>query len=115
MIRLGREGRAPSAIGMTLRDQYGVPDVDLVVGKSVTQILGEHDLLPPIPEDLMGLMRQSLAIQEHLAEHPKDAHNRRALQLTESKIRRLVKYYLREGVLPSGWRYSRETVKLMVR
>ncbi len=36
----------------------------------------------------------------------KDVHNKRALQLTENKIRRLVKYYHDSGRLAPDWTYS---------
>jgi small subunit ribosomal protein S15 len=37
------------------------------------------------------------------------------LQLMESRIRRLVKYYVREGVLPQGWRYEPKKAALLVK
>ncbi len=32
----------------------------------------------------------------------------------ESKIRRLVKYYKREGIIPETWKYSLDTAALQV-
>jgi small subunit ribosomal protein S15 len=44
----------------------------------------------------------------------KDLHNKRSLEITESKIRRLSNYYIGEGRLPSDWRYKRDELRLMV-
>ncbi|KAB3548078.1 MAG: 30S ribosomal protein S15, partial [ANME-2 cluster archaeon] len=43
-----------------------------------------------------------------------DVHNKRALQLTESKIRRLVKYYRRTGTLPKDWVYRADTAEMLI-
>jgi small subunit ribosomal protein S15 len=40
--------------------------------------------------------------------------NNRNLQLIESKIRRLVKYYKREEVLPQTWEYSLKNAELLL-
>jgi small subunit ribosomal protein S15 len=34
--------------------------------------------------------------------------------LIESKIRRLSKYYLKNNVLPAGWRYDPDKARLLV-
>ena len=99
-------------IGIILRDQYGIPLVKQVTGKKIVQILREHGLEPEIPEDLANLIRRAIRVRRHLEEHPKDYHSKRGLQLIESKIRRLEKYYKREGVLPPDWRYEPEKIKV---
>ena len=38
----------------------------------------------------------------------------RGLQITESKINKLAKYYRREGVLPEDWKFDRKTAKLLI-
>jgi small subunit ribosomal protein S15 len=53
-------------------------------------------------------------MQEHLPKHRKDLHNRRSLELLEAKIRRLAKYYRREGRLPEDWTYSAQTARLLL-
>ena len=106
IVKLAEEGKQPSMIGLILRDSYGIPDVKAALGKKLTQVLKEHDLLPPIPEDLANLLEKRANLIKHLQEHKKDIHNRRRLQLIEAKINRLVKYYKREGVLNENWSYS---------
>ncbi|WP_297495880.1 30S ribosomal protein S15 [Thermococcus sp.] len=115
VIKLRKEGYSAAMIGTILRDQYGIPSVKLITGKKITKILEENGLAPQIPEDLMALIRKAVNLRKHLEQHPKDKHSMRGLQLTESKIRRLVKYYRRTGKLPAKWRYDPEQAKLLVR
>ncbi len=114
IVKLARDGNTGAKIGLILRDQYGVPDVRLATGKRMARILAENDVKPDIPEDLTNLMKTSVKLQSHLAEHRKDLHNKRGLQLIESKIRRLSKYYRTQGVLPANWKYSPATARLLV-
>jgi len=115
VISLSREGYSQAMIGTILRDEYGVPDVKLMTGKSIGKILEENGIAPNIPDDLMALMRKAVKINSHLANHPKDLGNRRGLQLVEAKIRRLVKYYKRVGKLPPDWKYSLKEAELLVK
>jgi small subunit ribosomal protein S15 len=114
VVKLAKEGNTSSKIGMILRDRYGIPDVKAITGKSITQIMKENKLYPEFPEDLMSLFRKAVRLREHLEKHKKDKHSLRGLQLLESKIRRLSKYYIRKGILPKNWKYSPEEVKLLV-
>jgi len=113
VIELGKQSKSTSEIGIILRDQYAVPDVRLATGKSISKILEANGIKREIPEDLRNLIGTALQLRKHLETHKKDLHNRRSLQLTESKIRRLTKYYLSEKKLPEGWKYSPEQAKLM--
>jgi small subunit ribosomal protein S15 len=114
IVQMANEGAAAPMIGLRLRDQYGVPDVVLATGKSVTQILKAKGVKPTLPEDLAALMRRAVELNVHVVENPKDLHNRRGLQLIEAKIRRLVKYYQRMEVLPDGWTYSLATAEIQL-
>ncbi len=113
IIKLAKRGRTASEIGVILRDQYGVPDVELAIDKSVSAVMEEKDLGPEIPEDLLALMERAVNLKEHLEEHPKDKSNRRGLRLVESKIRRLVKYYKKEDKLDEDWRYSIDKAEML--
>ena len=115
ILKLTKEGNSTSMIGIILRDQYGIPDVKLITGQKITKILEKHNQGLEYPEDLMNLIRRAVNIREHLDENPKDLHTRRGLRIIESKIRRLVKYYTREGVLPEGWRYDPRSAALLVK
>ncbi|KAA0003107.1 MAG: 30S ribosomal protein S15 [Thermoplasmata archaeon] len=106
ILKLAEEGKPPAMIGLILRDVYGVPDVKAALGKKLTKVLAEHGLAPEIPEDLANLIDKRNNLIKHLNRHSKDLHNKRRLQLIEAKIKRLVKYYKREGKLPEKWSYT---------
>ena len=97
VVELAEEGHDPSQIGLELRDEgvqgTPVPDVKLATGRKVTEILEAHDAASDLPEDLRNLMARAVRLRDHMDENPGDAQNKRALQNTESKIRRLVDYY----------------------
>jgi small subunit ribosomal protein S15 len=109
VVELAEQGHDPSVIGMKLRDEgvkgTPVPDVKLATGKKVTEILEENDASGDLPEDLRNLMERAVRLREHMEENQQDHQNRRALQNTESKIRRLVSYY-RGGELDEDFTYS---------
>lgn len=112
VIKLAKEGHPPSRIGTILRDQYAIPLVKPITGKSITEILKEADLASTIPEDLENLLRKAARLHAHLEKHRKDLHNKRALQLIESKIHRLASYYKEKGVLPPNWKYTPKTASI---
>ena len=109
VVELAENGHDPSQIGMKLRDEgvqgTPVPDVKLATGKKVTEILEENDARPDLPEDLRNLMERAVRLRRHMEENRGDAQNKRALQNTESKIRRLADYY-RGDELDEGFTYS---------
>ena len=113
ILKLSKEGNAPSKIGLLLRDQYGIPDVRPIMGMKLTQVLEKNEVRPKLPEDLQSLINKSVALMTHLEKHTRDNHNKRGLHLMESKIRRLTKYYIRSGKLPEDWRYDSEKARLL--
>lgn len=106
VVKLAKEGLTASQMGLHLRDKYGIPDVKLIAKKTITKILKEKNLTKKIPEDLAALIRKNIAVKKHLEVNKKDKTALRGLQLTESKIRRLVKYYKKARVLPVEWVYD---------
>lgn len=114
IAKLAKDGKTSSQIGLILRDSYGIPNVKLIIGNTVSAILKEKKLLADIPEDLMALVRKVVFVQKHLDKNHKDMTALRGLQLTQSKIKRMVKYYKRIGTLPLGWKYDAESLKLYV-
>ena len=113
IIELAKKGKSTSEIGMILRDQYAVPDVKIATSKKISEILEKNDIKSDIPEDLRNLISTALQLKKQLDAHKKDLKNKRNLHLTESKIRRLTKYYHGQNRLPDGWKYSLEQAKLM--
>ena len=106
VVKLGKEGHSLSKIGTILRDQYGIPLIKPILGKSISQILKEAGLALSFPEDLQMLLGKVKSLQVHLEKNKKDLSNKRALQIVEAKIHKLSRYYKRIGVLPPDWKYS---------
>jgi small subunit ribosomal protein S15 len=111
VVELAEQGHDPSVIGMKLRDEgvtgTPIPDVKLATGQKITEILEAHDADSDLPEDLRNLMERAIRLREHMEENPQDHQNKRSLQNTESKIRRLVDYY-RGDALDEEFTYSYE-------
>ncbi len=114
VLKLAKEGLQTASIGRVLRDQYGIPSVRAVTGKKIAKILEENNMLPKIPEDLLNLLKRAVNLRDHLTKHKKDYTSKHGLELLESKIRRLIKYYVRKGKLPRDFTYDPERAKLLV-
>lgn len=112
--QLSDEGHTNATIGTILRDMHGVPDVRLVTGERISQTLNRLGKKSGLPEDLMSLMRRALRLIDHISQNSKDIHNRRQLELCESKIRRLSRYYRENNQIDSDWTYKRDQLRLMV-
>lgn len=114
VVKLRKEGLSAAAIGIALRDLYGIPDVKAVTKKRVTEILAEKKLLGEIPEDLLAVVRKSVMLRKHLDANKQDKTARRGLNLTDSKIKRLVDYYKKNSKLPKDWKYDPEKLRLLI-
>jgi len=115
VIELAKAGNTPSMIGLILRDQYGIPLVRVVAGKRIMDIIRENDLQRRVPEDLRNLIASAQKIRKHMEDNHKDFVSKRGLQLIESKIHRLSKYYRKKRVLPSDWKYSPDQAAVLLR
>lgn len=114
VVKLAKEGKSTARIGMILRDEYGIPLVKSVTNKTITQILKENNLASKYPEDLFNLMKKAVNLRVHLSKNKSDYTSKRGLELLESKIRRLGKYYIKRKVLPQDWSYDPEKAKILV-
>jgi len=114
-VELKKEGKKMAEIGLLMRDGEGVASVKLATGLRLKKLLEKEGFKDEYPEDLMNLMKKAILLRKHLLTNKMDHHNKRALQLTESKVRRLGKYYIRQKLLPVGWRYDPAVAELLVR
>tara|TARA_B100000900_G_scaffold414061_1_gene439613 strand:- start:2795 stop:3250 length:456 start_codon:yes stop_codon:yes gene_type:complete len=114
ILKYANEGHSSAKIGTLLRDMHAVPDVRLVTGERISKTLSRNNLASTYPEDMMNLMRKALSLIDHLSSNKKDLHNRRQLELCESRLRRLAKYYVTTGRISSTWTYKRDQLRLMV-
>ena len=115
IVQFTENGLTSAKIGLILRDQYGVPNVRLATGKTVTEIMKEKGVMPDLPEDLSNLMRRAISLNVHVKNHRGDVANLRGLNLIEARIRRLERYYKRMGVLPETWKYSLANAEIMLK
>ncbi len=111
-LKLAKEGVSPSRIGQTMRDDYGVPLLKPLTGKSLMAILAEGKSAPKVPQDLQDLIDRAQRVQRHLQDHKSDRKNVHSLELVEAKIYRLSKYYKEKGILPSDFKYTAVVAQL---
>ena len=111
-LKLAKEGVSPSRIGQTLRDDYGVPLVKPLMGKSLGKVLTEGKAAPKLPQDIQDLIDRAQRVQKHLQAHKSDRKNVHSLELVEAKIYRLSKYYKKKGILPSEFKYRAVVAQL---
>jgi len=111
-LKLAKEGVTPSRIGQTLRDDYGVPLLKPLVGKSLGKVLTEGKAAPKVPQDLQDLIERAHRVQKHLQAHKSDRKNVHSLELVEAKIYRLSKYYKAKGILPGDFKYTAVVAQL---
>lgn len=104
IISHAHKGMAPAAIGNMLRDHYGVGNAVDILGKSILEFCKENDCAPVIPEDLNALVKKSNSIRQHLLAHKRDNDAKYRLNLVNSKIHRLARYYREKAVLPGNWK-----------
>ncbi|MBN1896942.1 MAG: 30S ribosomal protein S15 [Candidatus Aenigmarchaeota archaeon] len=115
IAKLANDGRTSSQIGIILRDQYGIPSVKTVGSRKIYAVMKEKKVTGDIPEDMMSLLKNAVELRAHLSRNSHDRYSKRGLELTESKIRRLAKYYKGKDMLPQKWNYDPEKAKLLVK
>jgi small subunit ribosomal protein S15 len=106
IVGLAKEGITPSEIGLRLRDEYAIPLAKPILGKAIADLLADNDIIRDMPEDLEHLVMKALGLQKHLRTHNSDHRNVRSLELIESKIHRLSKYYKKTGKIKKNWKYA---------
>lgn len=111
--KLAKSDKSSAEIGAILRDSYGIPQAR-ALGIRINKAK-EKTAPSKVPEDLFNIIKQAVDLHRHLQDHRGDAKAIHGLQLVESKVRRLGKYYTKKGKLPQGWKYNIEEAKLLVR
>lgn len=112
IVKLAKQEKTSSQIGLILRDSYGIPSVKAILGKSIVDILKEKKIAKKLPEDLIALIKRHIAVMKHFEDNKKDLTSKRGITLTESRIHRLVLYYKASKVLPQDWSYDKNKAKL---
>ncbi len=105
IVKLAKSGMGSAKIGLVLRDQYGIPSARMFTQKRIAKVLKEKSLYPKeLPEEMFNLVRRAVNLHNHLQKNKHDYTSLRGYEITESKIRRLAKYYKKNGVLPLDWK-----------
>ncbi len=112
--KLAREGKTEAQMGLFLRDQYGVPSVKALTGKTISKVLEEKGLARKYPSDLIDLIRKAVRLRKHLKSNNRDDSNWKKLSDTESKVRRLASFYKGKRI-PANWKYNPEEAALLVK
>ena len=112
IVKYSKAGKTTSEVGMILRDSYGIHSVKALTGKSISAVAQENKLGKTLPEDMTSLIRRMIEIKQHLDKNKQDMTALRGLQLTEAKIRRLVKYYKRSKRLALDWQFDTDRLKM---
>merc|ERR1712080_168995 len=114
IVKLSKKGYRPSAIGVHIRDQYGVSQSKYVTGNKILRVLKAQGLAPDLPEDLYFLIKKAVTMRKHLERNRKDKHGKFRLILVESRIHRLARYYKLNNVLAPTWKYDSSTAAALV-
>lgn len=115
IIKFAKQGQSSASIGITLRDQYGIPSSRMMTKEKVSTIMKKHDAYPEVPEDIFNLIKRAVDLRSHLEKNHKDYISKRGLELTESKIRRIAKYYKSKNLLAKDWKWDPNKAKLMIK
>ena len=115
IVKMAKKGMGSAEIGLVLRDQYGIPSVRDYSKIRIARVMKKHEVVPPMPEDMFNLMKRAVLLRNHLSKNSHDYTSKRGLELTESKIRRLAKYYKERKTLAHDWKYNPEKARLLVK
>ena len=100
--KLFAEGMSPEKIGLKLRDEHGIPKAKLITQKVCKILKGEIKE----PSDLTNLLEKAKQLKKHIEKNKQDQVAIRNLQITESNIIGVSRYYKKEKVLPQSWKYE---------
>ena len=106
IVKHAKKGMTESQIGALLRDQYGIPQVRFLTGQKIHRILKKKGVAPKVPEDLYYLIKKAVAMRKHLERNHNDLDSKFRLNIKESRIHRIARYYRRTGKVPSNFRYN---------
>jgi len=116
IAKLAREGKQSAEIGLILRDQYGIPSTRDSYKERIARIMKKHKTYNEVlPEDMYNMVKKAVNLRKHMDKNKKDYTSYRGLELTESKIRRLAKFYKRQKALPEKWKWDPDKAKLWVK
>ncbi|MBU0957861.1 MAG: 30S ribosomal protein S15 [Nanoarchaeota archaeon] len=90
VLDIAKTEKSPEKIGLTLRDNHGIPTTKLY-GKKISQILKENKV--EFEKDLDKVEKKVVKIQKHLETNHKDQTARRSLIIRVARRTKLKNYY----------------------
>ena len=114
ITKMAKKGMTPSQIGVILRDQHGIAQVNAVTGNKILRILKATGLAAELPEDLYFLIKKAVIMRKHLDANRKDKDAKFHLILVESRIHRLSRYYKKTKKLAPNFKYESATASALV-
>ena len=111
--RSAKKGTTPSQIGVLLRDNHGVAQVNSVTNSKILRILKGQGLAPRPPRGSHCPSRRRFPAQ-HMERNRKDMDSKFRLILIESRIHRLARYYKLAKKLAPNWKYDSATASTLV-
>lgn len=90
ILKLGNKGMTSEKIGLTLRDQYGIPKVKLY-GIKIKEVLGDKYQ----DQNIIHLERKINLINTHNKKYKKDRKAERSLIITKAKLKKRDEYLSR--------------------
>ena len=89
--KLAEKSMTPSFVDVTLRDGFGVPQVELVTSIKFLRFLKKEGLAPSIPEVLYFIVKKAKSIRKHLDKNRKYRDSKFRLIFVKSRIHRLAR------------------------
>lgn len=69
---------------------------------------------PKLPEDLYHLIKKAVAMRKHLEKNKNDIDSKFRLNLKESRIHRITRYYRKTGKVEANFKYVSKTASTLV-
>ena len=93
ILKLANKGMTSEKIGLSLRDQYGIPKVKLY-GFKIKEVLKEKDKYED--QNILNLKKNLEIISEHHRKHKGDKKTGRSLIITKAKLKKREEYLARK-------------------
>jgi len=90
ILKLANKGLTSEKIGLTLRDQYGIPKVKLYNLK-IKKVLEEHNKYQD--PDILNLTAKRDKITKHKDKNKQDKKSHRSLIITKAKLKKRQEYH----------------------
>ena len=114
IVKYAKKGLTGSQIGAVLRDQYGVPQVRFLTGQKIHRILKKKGVAAKLPEDLYFLIKRAITMRKHIEKNNNDNDAKFRLNIKESRIHRIARYYRLKGKVPSNFRYVAKNAAALI-